>query len=166
MRVRGLPGGATVRIPFQESRVQLVVVIGRGVQMLPQFLFFTVGLCLGAKGAWRTMSLDSLAFSTIHRNSSFVTYMHGISVVVAVGVAIAAVILVVDLVVVVVVVPSVSPLLIVVCVTSDMDIEAVCRSSRKQICSVQKTNIIIQCAVFIVGRCCRWCCHRCCYSRC
>ena len=46
--------------------------------------------------------------------------MHGISVAVAVGVAIAAVILVVDLVVVVVVVPFLSPLLIVVCVTSDM----------------------------------------------
>ena len=47
-----------------------------------------------------------------------------------VGVAIAAVVLVVDLVVVVVV-PFLSPLLRVVCVTSDMDIEAVCRSSRK-----------------------------------
>ena len=114
--MRGLPGGATVRIPFQESRVQLVVVIGRGVQMLPQFLFFTVGLCLGAKGAWRTMSLDSLAFSAIGIRD-FGTCMRTRSL----------------LPLVVVVVPFLSPLLIVVCVTSDMDIEAVCRSSRKYI---------------------------------
>ena len=44
--------------------------------------------------------------------------------------AIAAVVLVVELVVVVVVVPVLSPL-IVLCVTSDMDIEAVCSGSRK-----------------------------------
>ena len=48
---------------------------------------------------------------------------HGISVAVALGVAIAAVVLVVDLVVVVVVVPFLSQVLIVLCVTSDMDIE-------------------------------------------